>query len=269
MIEFIRETNEEYQAKSGEYLTSHLLRDFREGPAIYKKRIDRLLPPLDSRALRVGSAAHCYILEGRDEFLARYAVGAPINPRTQKPYGFDTAAYEEWEKEQGRPVISNEDLHMIENMAAAVRAHPQVQALTYVEDAMTERVVRREMRGVLCQCRPDWYSPTNGLIELKTCDSLHKFWSAIKWREYDVQVAFYRMLLLDGADMDDPEMCPRYIVAVEKVQPHRVAVIELDFGLVLWPRQQEILNALEELKECRETGVWPTRYEEVLLYEGQ
>ena len=53
--------------------------------------------PLDfiPNASATGRAAHTLILEGRERFLAEYAIGGPINEKTGQPYGTTTKAFAE------------------------------------------------------------------------------------------------------------------------------------------------------------------------------
>ena len=86
---------------------------------------------------------------------------------------------------------------------------------------------------------------------------------------YVEQMAFYAHIV---------ELCTgkapsAYLVAVEKKEPYRVAVVEI-VGMTLndanhnhlggekWRDDNDAMIA--ELKRCRETGEWPTRYEQVI-----
>jgi len=94
----IREPAEVYHARTAECLTSHRLADFRKCPLLYEKKQLGLIEDEDRPAYRLGRAAHVLILEERDRFEARYAVGSPINPKTcddlsylesdARPYGY-------------------------------------------------------------------------------------------------------------------------------------------------------------------------------------
>lgn len=56
----IHEPAEIYHARSriGEYMSSHLLADFRESPALYYKEISGQIDPKESAAFTLGRAAH-------------------------------------------------------------------------------------------------------------------------------------------------------------------------------------------------------------------
>jgi len=58
---------DEYHAasRSGQYMSSHLLADFRESPELYRRKTSGEIAEQESPALALGRAAHCLILEGR------------------------------------------------------------------------------------------------------------------------------------------------------------------------------------------------------------
>ena len=100
---------EEYHAdsRSGRYMSSHLLADFRESPELYRRKTRGEIAEAESPALALGRAAHCLILEGRPAFDREYVVSeGPLNPKTGEPYGKSTKAYAEWRGSQGREVVS-------------------------------------------------------------------------------------------------------------------------------------------------------------------
>ena len=74
---------EEYHAasRSGRYMSSHLLADFRESPELYRRKTSGEIAEGESPALALGRAAHCLILEGRAAFDEQYLVAdGPVNP---------------------------------------------------------------------------------------------------------------------------------------------------------------------------------------------
>ena len=90
---------EEYHAasRSGQYMSSHLLADFRESPELYRRKTNGEITEGESPALALGRAAHCLILEGHAAFDEQYVVAeGPVNPKTGEPYGKSTKAYAEW-----------------------------------------------------------------------------------------------------------------------------------------------------------------------------
>ena len=235
----IHEPAGEYHARSrsGEYMSSHLLADFRESPALYRKEINGEIEQKDTPAFVLGRAAHSLILEGRTAFDRDFVVtDGPVNPKTGEPYGAKTKAYAEWLASQEREVVSGKD---------------------YGE---AEGVVRAEYCGVPCQIRMDWFSPEHGLVDLKTCDSLKWFESDCRRYGYIFQLAFYRAVIrvVTGVTV------PIHIIAVEKNEPFATGVWQLT-GEVLDLAERINEAALERYRKCQYTGVWPTGYEDIRI----
>ena len=189
----LREPAEVYHAKSKEHLTSHALADFREGPLLYRKRQLGLVVEEDRPAFQVGRAAHTLILKGRDAYRRQYAFGGPTYPATGKLFDSRSKAYQEWAERQAKPVLTDRQAALIEELAAAVQRHPVASEL--LAKGVPEGVVRRDYRGVPCQARFDWLNPAKGLVDLKTCDHLKYLEADARSFGYLHQLAFYRALL--------------------------------------------------------------------------
>ncbi len=259
----IREPAEQYHAesKAGRYMFSHMLADFRESPALYRKEILGQIEDAESPAFAIGQAAHCLILEGRAEFDRQYLVAdGPVNPKTGEPFGKATKAYAEWRTAQEREIVSGRDYSFIMKLQTAVRLHPVASEL--LSDGVAEGVVRAEYSGVPCQIRMDWFSGKYGLVDLKTCDSLKWFESDCRRYGYLFQMAFYRAVLREATGRN----VPVHIIAVEKNEP---------FSAGVWKLTDEVLDlaeltnkaALERYRNCCVGGVWPTGYEDARIID--
>ena len=255
----INESASEYHARSrsGEFMSSHLLADFRESPALYHKKVTGEIEDKDSSAFVIGRAAHCLILEGRKAFDRDYVVSdGPINPRTGEAYGRTTKAFAEWAATQDREVISGKDFGFISQLQTSVWLHPVANDL--LAHGVSEGVVRTNYCGVPCQIRMDWFSPEHGLVDLKTCDQLKWFESDCRRYGYIHQLAFYRAIIRQVTG----ETVPVKIIAVEKNEP---------FACGVWKLGEEMLDLVElsnqkallHYRECCATGNWPTGYEEI------
>ena len=247
-----------YHSRADENLSSHQLKDFRKCPAFYYRKRSGLIPEPDRPAFLVGRAVHCLAIEGRAEFDRRFLVGGPINDKTGKPYGAGTKAHAEWARKQTREVLAEEQAGPVEAMAAAVRAHDLASRM--FSGGVAEGVVRIPYEGVACQIRIDCLHPAYGLIDLKTTESLDWFETDTRKYGYLHQLAFYRDVLALAAGMI-PEDIPCRLVAVEKEEPFRCGVWLVTAAL-LDDHAMENRRAIEELRACRDSGMWPTRYEE-------
>lgn len=253
----IREPAEVYHAKSRENLSSHQLGDFRRCPLLYRRKQLGLIPDTDRPAYQVGRAAHTLILEGRARFDAEYAVGGPINKKTGKCYGSSTQAFADWAQQQGKPVITEEQAVLIEQMNAAVRAHDAAERL--LAGGIAEGVIRTRHMDLPCQGRFDWLvtGDSPALVDLKTCDSLDWFEGESRLFGYIHQMAFYRSLLWQQTG----QHLPVYLIAVEKKEPFRCGVWRIGQD-VLAIAQQENEAAMKRLRQCQQVDRWPTGYEE-------
>ena len=256
----IREAAEVYHAQAGQYLSSHQIANFRRNPLLYKKKLDGQIKDEDRPAYLIGRAAHVLILEGRNVFTDQYACGGPVNPKTGDPFGSRTKAFQEWAEEQGKPVLTEDQTALVENMNAAIFNHDNASAL--LADGVPEGVVRAEYCGVACQARLDWLNPERGIVDLKTCDNLD--WLQIDARSYEYahQLAFYRAVLACVIG----NVLPVYLVAVEKREPFRCGLWRMGED-VLGIAQKDNEEAIKRLKTCRERDLWPTGYEEVRTFD--
>lgn len=259
----IHEPAEDYHArsKSGEYLSSHMLADFRKCPALYHKKLNGEIQESESAAFALGRAAHTLILEGRGAFDDAYFIGEPINPKTGESFGKNTKAYAEWAAEQTKEVIAPKDFGFL------VKLQKSVWRLSIATDLLThgeaECVVRAEYCGMKCQIRMDWFNPTRGIIDLKTCDDLTWFEADARRFGYIGQLAFYRAVLRQRFGRN----VPIHIIAVEKREPYRCGVWQiseeaLDFS------EQENVAAIARLAACRQNGIWPTGYEQIRILDN-
>ena len=252
---------DEYHAasKSGQYMSSHLLADFRESPELYRRKTNGEIAEAESPALALGRAAHCLILEGRAAFDGQFLVAdGPVNPKTNEPYGKATKAYAEWLAAQTREIVSPKDFGFIVKLQKSVWTHPT--ASTLLDDGVAEATVRAEYCNVPCQIRMDWFSLEHGIVDLKTCDSLKWFEADCKRFGYLFQMAFYRAVLREATG----ENVPVRLIAVEKNEPFSTGVWEIA-GEVLDQAEEVNKAALARYRQCLCTGHWPTGYEDTRI----
>lgn len=255
----IREEAEVYHAQRNRFLSSHQLAEFRRNPLLFRKKELGLVDE-DRPAYLIGRAAHMLILEGRQAFERSYAFGGPINPKTGEPFGSRTKAFQEWAQTQGKPVLSDEQLALVEDMNTTVLAHEHAAAL--LSEGVAEGVYRAEYCGVPCQARFDWLSPTRGIVDLKTCDNLDWLQMDARTYGYAHQMSFYRSLLTCASGV----VVPVYLIAVEKREPFRCGVWRMSEE-VLGIAQKENEEGIERLKICRERDHYPTGYEDIRVFD--
>lgn len=255
-------------ARRGEFLSSHLLSDFRHCPLLYHKKMAGLIEPKDSDALRLGRAIHTLILEGEAKFDEEFTVsGGPVNARTGEPYGKRTNAYREWLESQKKEVVDPEEYGFFGKLRESVWLHPIARRL--LAKGRAEGTVRTRIDGEPVQIRMDWFNPDfeGGpvICDLKTCDSLDGFLRVGMEYSYPEQLAFYQEAFAAASGGVRPGI--RFI-AVEKREPYRCAVVMPTDDLVEQSRAKN-RRALALLKECRATGLWPTGYEELQIWDAR
>ena len=254
------EPADEYHAKAGEYLSSHQLLDYMACPWLYRKKQLGLIADNDTPALLLGRATHVRILEGRDAYETQYAVGGPINPKTNKPFGSTTKAFAEWAEAQGKPVLSHENVDLIEQMASGVAMNDEaVDLLLY---GRSEGVVRAEYCGTPCQIRIDWTHPHRGIMDLKTTADLTWFVNDAKRRRYHNQMAFYQAVLAQVID----QMVPVYLIGIEKTEPFRCGVWRVSDDTLAIARQENE-EAIRRLRRAWEIDAFPTGYEVIRIFD--
>ncbi len=260
---------EEYHAaaREGEYLSSHLLGDFRRAPLLYWMKMAGEIAPADSAALFLGRAAHAYSLEGLAAFDREFSVSdGPVNPKTGEPFGKTTKAYREWAAAQTRPVVSTVEFGFIKKLREGVRRNPAARDI--LSDGIAEQTVRTVYLAEPCQIRMDWFRAVwNDLpliADLKTCENLDRFESDARRFGYPNQMAFYREVLkLGSGGVVEARCC---FIAIEKREPYRCGVWMLS-DAILERCTVENEAAIAELRRCRKTGFWPTRTEDIRIFD--
>lgn len=241
----------DYHAGPG--VSKSQLGKFAQSPAHYKASLGRVAP--ESTALRLGRAAHSFILEpDADDVL----VAPDVNKRTK-------AGREEWElftaeaEAAGKTVVTREEMETLRGMRDSVYYHPAAQRLLFAHGgrAMVEHSAYWYdlQSGELCRCRPDFLRPDFIAVDLKTTDdaSPWAFARSISKFRYYLQAAFYS----DGIKAATGEKVQSFVfVAVEKAPPYAVAVYQLDDQGVETGRA-EYRRLLLDLADCKIKNYWP------------
>jgi hypothetical protein len=225
----------------------------------YLSRLDKCpaaarVPTEETDALVFGRAAHSYILEGPEVFCQEFVVAPKIDKRTK-------AGKEQWaefqEANTGRGLITADDMATIEDMRAAVHAHPFAKKLLGM--GVSEQTVIWEdlQTGIMCKCRPDRI-PSGGkgvLVDLKTTQEAGEISFARSMVKYGYarQAAMY----LDGVARATGETYDAFaFIAVEKSEPYRVETYLIDPEFIQWGRlEYQRLLRLEQM--CRAEGEYP------------
>lgn len=258
---FLIEPESTYRAQAKANLSSHALADFRACPQLYRQKQLGMIPEADHTAFHLGRAAHLLTLEGREAYAQGFAIGGPINEKTGKPYGRDSKAFSDWAATVGKPVLSQEQAELVEQMAAAVHRHPLAASL--LATGQPEAVLRLRYADMPCQGRLDWVIlEGSGICYLKTCDDLTWFESDARRYGYAYQIAFYRALVREATG----RTAEVTLIAVEKRAPYRCGIWRLS-SQVLDHAERENLAAMRRLEVCQRSDQWPTGYEDARTFD--
>lgn len=256
------ETNEQYHANDA--ISHSKLELFRRRPISYYRRFiaKTVARPEPTEAFRLGSAAHCAVLEP-NQFWDRYALRPEGIDRRTKIGKEEFARFES--ENIGKTVIDQSEAGSVREMTAAVNSHPLAsQLLSQGQPELSWRV--SPAGGMALQCRTDWYNNAGCelsggrpyVADLKTVESLdvdafRNFERACFSFGYHRQAGFYLPLITEilGSPVFD-----FFFIAVEKVEPFGVAVYRLSDAAIA-RGQDETVSDLIRLKSCQDSGQWP------------
>jgi exodeoxyribonuclease VIII len=207
--------------------------------------------PLESDALRLGTALHTMVLEC-DQFVDSYAVTPEgIDRRTKD----GKAQYETFvANNDGKVFLSAEEARNIVAMTKSINHHPTASELLHGRTE-TEVSLFWDQNGVPCKCRMD---AVNGewraIVDLKTTvDASPNAWTrSLANFKYHVQAAWY----IDAAHKAGFEVDSVIFIAVEKTYPHAVACYRID-EVSIGEGRRACDRALRMYADCLRTGIYP------------
>jgi hypothetical protein len=199
----------------------------------------------------LGRAAHHILFLGRKGFEDEYAIRPDRFPdwRTDRAKAWRAAAWND-----GKTVLTDEDLVLIAGMARSLREHPMVKA--GILDGYVERSLlwQDPETGLWQKSRPDVLPTDNDGADLKTMSDLddESMLRSISTYGYHCQGALVRtgMRQVLGRELNSFTL-----VCVEPKPPHCVRVVTLkDCDLDMGERQNRA--ALRLAKDAFERGRW-------------
>jgi hypothetical protein len=208
-------------------------------------------------AMVVGTIVHALILEGPDALKDAYFIldsdDGPVNPKTQKLYGRDTLAFQNWvdDHAEGRTVITPQE----RAMAECIIEHPDI-AEIMARPGYPEVSIRTEFMGMPCQARPDriFIGDDDNLLLFELKKTVDVNWFPKQYRDmgYEYQNSWYRTMLREVT------LRPTKVLVgvVEDSPACRAALWEADPELLDACEKQNI-ETLDAIRRATETGVWP------------
>jgi exodeoxyribonuclease VIII len=228
------------------HLNNSGIKELLRSPAHYRHSLTA--PREQTKAMQIGSAVHCAVLEPA-EFGKRYAAMPDgIDRRTKE----GKALYAELEA-NGKEILSANDFRDVMNIAGAVNTHPT--AADLLSGGKPEVSVFGELDGVLVKCRFDWLRDDGIAVDLKTTQnaSSSEFARTVGKYSYHRQASFY----LDVASSVGVNIHTFRFIAVETSAPYGISVVELDDEAIELGRTQ-YLKALALYQNCVNFDDWPS-----------
>lgn len=239
---------------SSEHLGKSQLFKMSKSPAHFKEALEA--PVEKTKALIVGSAFHCLVLEP-EKFESEYCV---------MPQGYDgrTAsgkAFKKAAEDRGLEILTFDEYEMISGMATSVLSDPYCQLLLSGEKEMSYYWTDEDT-GVNVKCRPDCRTDLkncSAIVDLKSCENaqIDAFIRDIFKYGYDLQAAQYTT----GVELFEKKSHKFVLIAVEKKSPY--AVLVLDFDEVFNGEEKAIIKGVDKFREylglvaeCRMTEIW-------------
>jgi hypothetical protein len=200
-----------------------------------------------SRAMEIGTAIHCAILEP-ERFSADYMLLREVTDRRASAY---KQAVTVWGAER---VLTGTEADRVAGMQESVAGNPDL--ATYMQASgrceLSVFAIDPET-GVLVKCRFDKLTDTGAAVDLKKTQDLRDFGKAVANYGYHVQAAFYTDVWKWATGEDLSEFV---FAAVEELMPHASAPIwldeeALDIGRIIYRK------ALNTYAECIASDEWP------------
>jgi hypothetical protein len=227
------------------------LKEIKRSPQHYRHALTN---PRDTGPMRLGTAAHCAVLEP-ERFAREFAVWS----RRTSTGAMAPRNGQHWEafkaQHDGRTIITEDDYVLAMAMRDAVRGTPA--AMRYLEAGDPEVTLQWQTPdGRACKGRVDWLTQVDGpvLVGLKTArDCRHfAFGAAAAKLGYPMQWSWYQ----EGYETISGVRAKVVEIVVESAAPHSVAVYHITDDILAYGRE-EYRALLKILDECEATNVWP------------
>lgn len=235
-----------------------------ESPARYKHYLEHGRP--DTEAFDIGHAAHAKVLGAGADVIAY--PDEHLTPSGNVSTKAATVAWADQQRAAGLIPVSPNWIAAVDAMAEAVLAHDEARKLLEQPGTAEASVFATcDETGIDMRARFDFLPDGIGTaFDLKTTPdtaTAHDFRRTVAKYRYDVQQGHYLDALLYA---DSREVEYRYVV-VEKAAPYFVGVSQLDDHFAAIGRR-DALRARQTLRDCIDTGVWPTGLEDVAYIDA-
>lgn len=211
----------------------------------------RIDVPLDTPALRFGTAVHTAILEP-DRFQQEYVLG----PQAAK----STKAWKEAVAATDKALLTPDEYAAIQGMSVSLLQHTAASKALFKSAGKNELSFFFELNnGLRVKCRVDRMLSSGYIVDLKTTAdaSANAFSKSCANFGYHIQAAFY-IKVVELVTGKEPKGFA--FVAVEKEPPYAVQVFKASTAMILhgMERVEQLLADLKMLHEIPGEGPWPS-----------
>jgi hypothetical protein len=174
----------------------------------------------ETESMKLGSAAHCLILEGEDEFNLRYHIMDRHYDMRKK---VDKAEVAEIKQQNPHKTILKQEMGSnIWQMKYAIEESSDFMDMLTTGEA--EKPLYWSEQGIECKGLVDFYNHGSRIgFDLKTTDNLSSFYSKARGFYYDVQASHY----IAGLEANAMFVESYYLVGIETKEPYNLEIFEI------------------------------------------
>ena len=211
----------------------------------------------ETDVMRTGTAAHCLILEGVDEYEKRFFVEpATLDMRFKE----SKLKRQRWQAEaQDRTILKKSQGEQALSMGEAFCGNADAMGL--LSKSIVERPLFWEEGSLTCKGLVDGFNKEKKhAFDIKTTEDISSAWSKCKKYYYDVQAAHYVFgLRANGFDVENYTL-----VFIERDTPHNMLLLDLSKNTL---EGADMLRRswLLQWEVCRHEGSYPPATKRQLL----
>lgn len=212
---------------------------------IARYRMTHTLPPR-SEAKKFGSGLHSAILEP-DIFPEEYVIEPEVNKRTNAGKEELQEFYRSVEA-QGKTILTPGDMALIRAMRSSVNQHPL--AARSLAGAEREKSFFHVGGSINQKVRLDAFKQ-NIILDIKSCESIDKFFQAATQYNYHFSEHMYRNVVAEVIN----EPVEFLYIAIQKSYPYTVAVFQSD-DLIRQRARSQYNVSVDSYIQLNESGDW-------------
>jgi hypothetical protein len=251
MNQIIKGMSEATYSSRVEYIRSSLLKKVITEPLSTVKCIIDGTITIKSDAMKMGTAFHNLLLEGKKDYVIKpetYAYG--------KKWTRSAKYCEEWEDKQTLPIVSAREVESLEGMVKAIHAHPELKP--YLNGQCELSIFVDKIAKLKCRIDLLPRDPAGPVIDFKKARSADpaEFTKQLFDMRYYLSAAMY-LDVLRAVDIVRDEF---WYVAIEDSYPYNIGICKMVDRPVSFidAGRREYRQAYHRLMKAMQTNEWPT-----------